>query len=96
VGIDNPDITEHGKCKTDVISSICCIMVISISIRDNLISKIVEVFIVFEKINIVQVVIFLLGDSQSVGWDAVRNFVFVLDEFIDNQIVQPVFLEDIF
>lgn len=71
-------------------------MVISISIRDNLISKIVEVFIVFEKINIVQVVIFLLGDSQSVGWDAVRNFVFVLDEFIDNQIVQPVFLEDIF
>lgn len=95
MGIDDSNITEHGKCEADVVPSICGIMASSISIRDDLVSKFIQIFIVFEEIDIMEVVIFLLGDSQSVGWYAVRNFVFVLDEFIDNQIVQSIFLRDI-
>jgi hypothetical protein len=85
--IDDPNITKHRKCKTNVISPICGVMTGSISIRDDFISKFIEIFIAFEEIDIVEIFILLLGDNKSVGWYAVRNFVFELDEFVDNQII---------
>jgi len=68
---------------------------ISVSIGDDFISKFVEIFIVFEEIDVMEVFIFLLGNSQSIGWYTMRDFIFVLYEFIDNQIIQYIFLRDV-
>jgi len=95
MGIDDSDVTEHRKCQTDIVSSICCIVTVSVSIGDDFISKFVEIFIAFEEIDVMEICIFLLGDSQSIGWYMMRDFVFVLYEFIDNQIIQYIFLRDV-
>ncbi len=65
--INDPYVSDFGKCETDVVSSIRCIMVDSIPIGNNFVSESIEVFIVFEKIDIMEIIVFTLGDGESIG-----------------------------